>query len=103
MANALELSGVTHRFDGFTLDNVSFSVPGGSIMGFVGQNGVGKTTTIRSILNILKNDSGEIRIFGLDHAKDEAKIRTCLHKKCVRIFEHNFVADKAKIHRQAVA
>lgn len=75
MANALELSGVTHRFDGFTLDNVSFSVPGGSIMGFVGQNGVGKTTTIRSILNILKNDSGEIRIFGLDHAKDEAKIK----------------------------
>ena len=75
MANALELSGVTHRFDGFTLDNVSFSVPGGSIMGFVGQNGAGKTTTIRSILNILKNDSGEIRIFGLDHAKDEAKIK----------------------------
>lgn len=75
MPNTLELSGVTHRFDGFTLDNVSFSVPGGSIMGFVGQNGAGKTTTIRSILNILKNDSGEINIFGLDHAKDEAKIK----------------------------
>lgn len=75
MANALELSGVTHRFDGFTLNNVTFSVPGGSIMGFVGQNGAGKTTTIRSILNILKNDSGEIRVFGLDHAKDEAKIK----------------------------
>lgn len=75
MANALELSGVTHHFDGFTLNNVTFSVPGGSIMGFVGQNGAGKTTTIRSILNILKNDSGEIRVFGLDHAKDEAKIK----------------------------
>lgn len=75
MSNTLELSGVTHRFDGFTLDNVSFSVPGGSIMGFVGQNGAGKTTTIRSILNILKNDSGEINIFGFDHAKDEAKIK----------------------------
>lgn len=75
MANALELSGVTHRFDGFTLNNVTFSVPGGSIMGLVGQNGAGKTTTIRSILNILKNDSGEIRVFGLDHAKDEAKIK----------------------------
>ena len=33
----------------------------------------------------------------------EKNLRTCLHKKCVRIFEHNFVADKAKIHRQAVA
>lgn len=75
MNNAIELSGVTHRFDGFTLDNVTFSVPSGSIMGFVGQNGAGKTTTIRSILNILKNDSGEIKVFGLDHEKDENVIK----------------------------
>lgn len=75
MANAIELSGVSHRFDGFTLDNVTFSLPSGSIMGFVGQNGAGKTTTIRSILNILKNDSGEIKIFGLDHAKNETEIK----------------------------
>ena len=33
------------------------------------------------------------------HAEKEKKIGTCLHKKCVRIFEHNFVADKAKIRR----
>ena len=38
--------------------------------------------------------------FTIDYAKE---IRTCLHKKCVRIFEHNFVADKAKIRRRAVA
>lgn len=73
--NALELRGVTHRFDGFTLDNVSFDVPKGSIMGFVGQNGAGKTTTIRSILNILHNDSGTIRVYGLDSVKDEMKIK----------------------------
>lgn len=73
--NALELRGLTHRFDGFTLDNVSFDVPKGSIMGFVGQNGAGKTTTIRSILNILHNDSGTIKIYGLDSVKDEMKIK----------------------------
>ncbi|MDE7234110.1 MAG: ATP-binding cassette domain-containing protein, partial [Ruminiclostridium sp.] len=50
--NAIEISGVTKRYEGFTLDNVSFAVPKGSIMGFIGQNGAGKTTTIRSLLNI---------------------------------------------------
>ena len=73
--NAIEISDLTKRYDGFTLDNVSFDVPKGSIMGFVGQNGAGKTTTIRSILNILHNDSGTIRIYGLDSVKDEMKIK----------------------------
>lgn len=40
--NAIEISGLTKRYDGFTLDNVSFSVPVGSIMGFIGQNGARK-------------------------------------------------------------
>jgi len=48
--NAIEINGITKKYDGFTLDNVSFTVPKGSIMGFVGQNGAGKTTTIRSLL-----------------------------------------------------
>ena len=42
--NAIELKNVTKKYDGFTLDNVSFNVPKGSIMGFIGQNGAGKTT-----------------------------------------------------------
>lgn len=44
--NAIEICGLTKHYDGFTLDNVSFSVPVGSIMGFIGQNGAGKSTTI---------------------------------------------------------
>ena len=43
--NAIEISGLTKRYDGFTLDNISFNVPKGSIMGFIGQNGAGKTYT----------------------------------------------------------
>ena len=73
--NAIELKGVTKRYDGFTLDNVSFTVPRGSIMGFIGQNGAGKTTTIRSLLNITALDSGEIKLLGLDHIKDEYEIK----------------------------
>lgn len=73
--NAIEIKGVTKRYDGFTLDQVSFEVPKGSIMGYIGQNGAGKTTTIRSLLNIIPIDSGEIQILGLDHKKDEQKIK----------------------------
>ena len=71
--NAIEICGVTKKYDGFTLNNVSFNVPKGSIMGFIGQNGAGKTTTIRSILNIISVDEGEIKIFGMDHIKEDRK------------------------------
>src|SRR5574344_1966755 len=74
--NAIEICGVTKKFDGFTLDDISFNVPKGSIMGFIGQNGAGKTTTIKAILNILKCDSGSIKIFGKDHIKDELEIKS---------------------------
>ncbi len=73
--NAIEIKGVTKRYDGFTLDNISFDVPKGCIMGFIGQNGAGKTTTIRSLLHITDIDSGEIRLLGLDHIKDETAIK----------------------------
>lgn len=76
--NAIELSGVTKRYEGFTLDGVSFNVPKGSIMGFIGQNGAGKTTTIRSLLNITKIDGGEIRLLGLDHIGDEFAVKSRL-------------------------
>lgn len=73
--NAIEIKGITKKYDGFTLDNVSFDVPKGSIMGFIGQNGAGKSTTIRSLLNIIPIDSGEIKLLGLDHIKDEKEIK----------------------------
>ena len=73
--NAIEIKGITKKYDGFTLDNISFDVPKGSIMGFIGQNGAGKSTTIRSLLNIIPVDSGEIKLLGLDHLKDEKEIK----------------------------
>ncbi|WP_164173995.1 ABC transporter ATP-binding protein [Ruminococcus flavefaciens] len=69
--NAIEIKDLTKKYDGFTLDKVSFNVPKGSIMGFIGQNGAGKTTTINAILNIVKKDEGAIKLLGLDHEKDE--------------------------------
>lgn len=73
--NAIEIKGLTKRYDGFTLDNVSFVVPKGSIMGFIGQNGAGKSTTINSLLGIIRPDEGELRIFGKDIRTDELEIK----------------------------
>ena len=73
--NAIEIKNLTKRYDGFTLDNVSFNVPKGSIMGFIGQNGAGKTTTINSLLNIINWDSGEIRLLGREMPKYEYEVK----------------------------
>lgn len=73
--NAIEISGLTKKYDGFTLDNISFNVPKGCVMGFIGQNGAGKTTTIRALLNIIKTDSGSIKMLGMDHVKDEYEVK----------------------------
>ena len=69
--NAIEIKNLTKKYDGFMLDNISFCVPKGSIMGFIGQNGAGKSTTIKAILNIIKTDGGQISLLGMDHLKDE--------------------------------
>ena len=60
----IELENVTKDYGDFKLDNVTFSVPEGSVCGFIGQNGAGKTTTINLVLDIIKRNSGEIRLFG---------------------------------------
>ena len=56
MEYAIEVQGLTKRYPGFTLDNVSFSVPSGSIVGFIGENGAGKSTTIKAILDLIHRD-----------------------------------------------
>ena len=73
--HAIEIKDLTKKYDGFTLDSISFAVPKGCIMGFIGQNGAGKTTTIRALLNIIKTDCGAIRMLGMDHVKDEYAIK----------------------------
>lgn len=73
--NAIEISGLTKRYDGFTLDGISFCVPKGTIMGFIGQNGAGKTTTIKALLNIIEPESGSIKMLGLDYPENEYEIK----------------------------
>lgn len=69
--NAIELSHVTKHFPGFTLQDLSLTVPSGTICGLVGENGAGKSTTIRLLMGALRPDSGQARVLGVDAASPE--------------------------------
>lgn len=75
MEPILELKRVSKRFTGFAVNGISFSLEPGYIMGFIGANGSGKTTTIKLIMNLLRLDGGEIKVFGLDSRKHEQEIK----------------------------
>ncbi len=75
MAAVLEVKGLTKRFADLTaVDNLSFSVPAGSVYGFLGQNGAGKSTTIRMLLTLIEPTGGEISIFGLPLSSNRSAV-----------------------------
>ena len=65
--NAIELRHVSRSFGDFALSDVSFELPSGCILGLMGENGAGKSTTLRLIMNTLRRDAGEIRVLGADN------------------------------------
>lgn len=67
MEQAIKVKGLCKNYGNFHLDNVNLNIPKGYITGFVGANGAGKSTTIKSILNLIRIDSGEIEIFDTEH------------------------------------
>ena len=73
--NLIEVKGLCKNFETFHLQNVGFSLEEGYIMGFIGRNGAGKSTTLKSMLNLMKNDGGEISLCGLSMPKDELEIK----------------------------
>ena len=73
---ALSVTGLTKHYDsGFTLDDVTFDLPSGYIMGLVGPNGAGKSTLIKLILNMTARDAGRIEVLGLDAMADEERVK----------------------------
>ena len=94
--NALEIKNLSKSFSGFKLDNLSLTLPSGCIMGLIGENGAGKSTTIKLILDMIHKDSGTIKILGRDNqdniyltkedigvVMDEVGIPQCLNAKQV--------------------
>lgn len=65
--NAIEIKGLEKRYDGFQLGSFDLTLPSGCIMGLVGENGAGKSTTIKLIMNAIGRDAGEISVLGVDN------------------------------------
>ena len=102
--NALEIKNLTKTYPGFVLDNLNLTLPQGCIMGLIGENGAGKSTTIKLILDMIHKDSGTITILGRDNGvsmkltkedigvvMDEVGISECLTVRQVgRIMKNTF-------------
>ena len=73
--NAMDIRGLCKKYPAFELKDVTFSVPQGAVMGFIGRNGAGKSTTIKSILGLVHPDAGQVEILGRDFAEDERFIK----------------------------
>lgn len=102
--NALEITNLTKTFPGFTLDNLTLTLPSGCIMGLIGENGAGKSTAIKLILDMLRKDGGSVAILGRDNqdnlrltkedigvVMDEVGIPECLTARQVgRIMQYTY-------------
>ena len=75
MKNALEIRNLSKAYTDFTLDNINLTLPSGCIMGFVGENGAGKSTTIKLILDLIHRDGGEIAVLGEDHISQNKEMK----------------------------
>ncbi len=89
MNNMLEVKGLSRSFPGFQLKDISFTLPKGYIMGLIGPNGSGKTTTIKLILNMLKRGGGTVKILGMDNLSDEKAAKAEL----AVVFDSNYFCE----------
>lgn len=78
MDTVLEMKNLCKTYQDFSLQNINMSLEKGTLTGFVGPNGSGRTTTIKSILNMVKPDDGTISIFGMDSIVNELQIKSKL-------------------------
>lgn len=89
--NALRVEDLTKRYPKFTLQNVSFTLERGRIMGLIGKNGAGKSTALKSILNLVHPDGGRIEILGLPCPEREME---CKQRMGVVLGGIDFYLDK---------
>ncbi len=102
--NAIEINDLCKSYSGFSLDHLNLRLPNGCIMGLIGENGAGKSTTIKLILEMIKRDNGTVTLFGKDNREntrllkedigvvlDDVGIPSCLTTKQVgKIMKHTF-------------
>lgn len=75
MEPALQINGLTKEYPGFKLDHVSFTLPCGTIMGLIGENGAGKSTTINAVLDLIRKDDGNILFWGKELSHNPRQLK----------------------------
>ena len=75
MKDVLRVSGLSKSYPSFKLRDVSFEIAEGSITGFIGRNGAGKSTTLKCIMNTVRKDGGEVFFFGKPFDGNEREIK----------------------------
>jgi len=93
MDNILEIKNVKKSYKDFILDDLTFNVERGSVMGFIGPNGAGKSTTIKLIMNLVKKDSGNINVFGMDNFKNDKQVK----QKIGFVYDENYFYEELNI------
>ncbi|NFV12766.1 ABC transporter ATP-binding protein [Clostridium sporogenes] len=93
MDKILEVKNLRKDYKNFSLENINFSLDRGYIMGFIGPNGAGKSTTIKLIMNLIKKDAGDIKIFSRDNVKYETEVK----EKIGFVYDENYFYDHVNI------
>lgn len=93
MTKVLEVKNLNKQYTNFKLENVSFDIPEGCVVGFIGLNGQGKTTTIKTLLGLSNKDSGSVKIFGKNFEDYEKEIKNDL----AIVFDEGYLYDSLKL------
>ena len=87
-SNVVEIKGLRKHYNGFELGSLDLELPAGCVLGLVGENGAGKSTTIRLIMDAISRDAGQITVLGVDNQSPEfpsikEEIGVVLDETCV--------------------
>lgn len=95
MEYAIEVDGLTKKYEGFMLDHVSFQIPKGSIVGFIGENGAGKSTTIKAILNLIHADEGTVKVLGKEKDPEDLALK----EQIGVVFDESYFPENLKLRQ----
>jgi ABC-2 type transport system ATP-binding protein len=88
---SVQIDGVSKRYTHFSLENIHLELPTGSIMGFIGANGAGKSTTLRILMGLVHQDAGSVRVLGHPMPADQAAAK----------LDIGFVSEDMRLYGQA--
>ena len=109
MSALIEAHGLTKHYDGFSLEGVDLTVNEGEVVGFIGQNGAGKSTTIKALLGLIKIDGGDASVLGTPSDELSRVSGAAVKERVGVVFDtvslpgHLRVSDVGRIYRSAYA